>query len=155
MPSALESIEIVGGILLAVLLLAVAWTYLRRRYIARGESLTVCGLKQSSTDRWHVGLLRFGDNALEWYKLGGVSLRPHRRWQRQTLLLEAPAPLGEESIAILPGAWRVPCATVPTRSGAGAVSAPDAFELALQAPAYTALRSWQEASPPGFNVNVA
>jgi hypothetical protein len=29
------------------------------------------------------------------------------------------------------------------------------FELALQGPAYTALRSWQEASPPGYNVNVA
>ncbi|NUR82003.1 MAG: DUF2550 family protein, partial [Dermatophilaceae bacterium] len=61
------------------------------------------------------------------------------------LVLDAPELLvGRDSIPLLPDASRVPCA-----DGDGT------FELALQGPAYTALRSWQEAAPPGYNVNVA
>ena len=72
-------------------------------------------------------------------------MRPRHRWLRQRLLLEAPEPLGaNESIPLLPDASRVPCSDGDTR-----------FDLALQGPAYTALRSWQEAAPPGYNVNVA
>jgi hypothetical protein len=120
-------------------------TFLRRRYIAKGLPLTLCGLRRSEGDRWRLGLIRFGDNALEWYALGGVSVRPKHRWLRQRLLLDAPEMLhGGESIPLLPDASRVPCSDGDHR-----------FQLALQGPAYTALRSWQEASPPGYNVNVA
>ncbi|WP_374970073.1 DUF2550 family protein [Terrabacter sp. BE26] len=145
MPSALISTEVLIGTLLMAAVVVLATTYLRRRYIAKGLPLTLCGLRRPGTDRWRLGLIRFGDNALEWYTLGGVSLRPKRRWLRQRLLLDAPVPLqGAESIPLLPGASRVPCS-----------DGDDRFDLALQAPAYTALRSWQEASPPGYNVNVA
>lgn len=145
MPSVLVSTEIVIGTLLVVALLVLATTYFRRRYIAKGLPLTLCGLRQSGADRWRLGLIRFGDNALEWYTLGGVSVRPKRRWQRQRMLLDAPQLLhGADSIPLLPDASRVPCTDGET-----------SFELALQGPAYTALRSWQEAAPPGYNVNVA
>ena len=145
MPSALVSIEIVVGTLLLIIAAVLAFTYLRRRYIAHGLQLTLCGLRATGADRWRVGLLRLGENALEWYALGGVSLRPRSRWQRQTLLLQAPAALGRgESLALLPDASRVSCTD-------GVI----AFDLALQRPDYTALRSWQEAAPPGYNVNVA
>lgn len=145
MPSVLVSTEIVIGMLLVIALVALATTYLRRRYIAKGLPLTLCGLRQSDGDRWHLGLIRFGDNALEWYTLGGVSVRPKHRWLRQRMLLEAPMLLhGADSIPLLPDASRVPC-----------TDGDSDFELALQGPAYTALRSWQEAAPPGYNVNVA
>ena len=145
MPTALFSTEIVIGTLLVVAVVVLATTFLRRRYIAKGLPLTLCGLRRSDTDRWRLGLIRFGDNALEWYTLGGVSLRPRGRWLRQRLLLDAPELLqGADSIPLLPGASRVPCSDGDKR-----------FQLALQGPAYTALRSWQEASPPGYNVNVA
>jgi hypothetical protein len=144
-PSVLVSTEIVVGTLLVVAVLVLATTYLRRRYIAKGLPLTLCGLRLPSAPRWRLGLIRFGDNALEWYALGGVSLRPKHRWQRQSLLLDAPRALAvEEAIPLLPDASRVPC----THHGR-------AFDLALQGPDYTALRSWQEAAPPGYNVNVA
>ena len=98
-----------------------------------------------ASDRWRLGLIRFGDNALEWFTLGGVSVRPRHRWLRQRLLLEAPVHLaGSDAIPVLPDAYRVPC-----------TDGDDDFELALQGPDYTALRSWQEAAPPGYNVNVA
>ena len=145
MPSVLVSTEIVIGTLLALTVVILTTTYLRRRYIARGLQLTLCGLRQPGTARWRLGLIRFGDNALEWYTLGGVSVRPRHRWLRQRLLLEAPEPLhGSDSIPLLPDANRVPCSDGDSD-----------FELALQGPAYTALRSWQEAAPPGYNVNVA
>lgn len=145
MPSVLVSTEIVIGTLLVAAVVVLATTYLRRRYIAKGLPLTLCGLRRSESDRWRLGLIRFGDNALEWYALGGVSVRPKHRWLRQRLLLDAPEALqGSDAIPLLPDASRVPCS-----DGDGA------FELALQGPAYTALRSWQEAAPPGYNVNVA
>ena len=145
MPSVLVSTEIVIGTLLVVAVVVLATTYLRRRYIAKGLPLTLCGLRPSGSDRWRLGLIRFGDNALEWYTLGGVSVRPRHRWLRQRLLLDAPVPLrGSASLPLLPDASRVPCSDGDSE-----------FELALQATAYTALRSWQEAAPPGYNVNVA
>ena len=145
MPSVLVSTEIVIGTLLVIAVVVLATTFLRRRYIAKGLPLTLCGLRQSDGDRWRLGLIRFGDNALEWYSLGGVSVRPKHRWLRQRMLLQAPDRLrGHESIPLLPDASRVPC-----------TDGDSDFELALQGPAYTALRSWQEAAPPGYNVNVA
>ncbi|EWT02292.1 hypothetical protein N865_06790 [Intrasporangium oryzae NRRL B-24470] len=145
MPSALASFEIVIGTLLVIAVVVLAATFLRRRYIAHGLPLTLCGLRPTETDRWHLGLIRFGEHALEWYTLGGVSLRPKHRWQRQSLLLTAPRRLPRaEAIAVLPDAYRVVC-----------TDRAKTFELALQGPAYTALRSWQEAAPPGYNVNVA
>ncbi|MGW5238902.1 DUF2550 domain-containing protein [Monashia sp. NPDC004114] len=145
MPSVLVSTEIVIGTLLVIAVVVLATTYLRRRYIAGGLPLTLCGFRRRAGARWRLGLIRFGDNALEWYTLGGVSLRPKHRWQRQRLLLDAPKPLAaHETLPLLPDASLVTCSD-GTRE----------FELALQGPDYTALRSWQEAAPPGYNVNVA
>ncbi len=145
MPSALVSTEIVIGTLIVIAALVLATTYLRRRYIARGQPLTLCALRPAGTDRWRLGLMRFGGNALEWFPLGGVTLRSRHRWQRQRLLLDAPVHLaGRDVIAVLPDAYRVPF-----------TDGDHDFELALQGPDYTALRSWQEAAPPGYNVNVA
>ena len=145
MPSVLVSTEIVIGTLLVVAVVVLATTYLRRRFISKGQPLTLCGLRLRGSHRWRLGLIRLGDNALEWYTLGGVSLRPKHRWQRQRLMLEAPKPLTvEESIPLLPDASSVAC-----------TDGVSTFVLALQGPDYTALRSWQEAAPPGYNVNVA
>lgn len=146
MPSALVNTEIAIGTLLVLVLVVLAITWFRRRYIAKGLQLTLCGTRPASDERWRMGLIRFGDNALEWYALGGVSLRPKHRWERQALRLEAPVMLiGADAIPVLPDAYKVEASV--------AGGAP--FELALQGPAYTALRSWQEAAPPGYNVNVA
>ena len=145
MPTALVSTEIVVGTLLLLVVFVLATTFVRRRYIARGLPLTLCGLRESPGRRWRLGHIRFGDNALEWYSLGGVSLRPRHRWDRQSLMLNVPQRLSSaDVIAVLPDA-----------TGVSASDGKNEFELALQAPAYTALRSWQEASPPGYNVNVA
>ena len=124
MPSVLVSTEIVIGTLLVVAVAVLATTFLRRRYIAKGLPLTLCGMRRTESDRWRLGLIRFGDNALEWYALGGVSVRPKRRWLRQRLLLE---PLSRSTAATrsrsCPTPSRVPCSDGDSD-----------FELALQGP---------------------
>lgn len=145
MPTVLVSTEIVIGTLLLVVFVLLATRFVRRRYIAGGVPLTLCGHREGPRQQWRLGLVKFADEALEWYTLGGVSVRPKHRWQRQTLVLDAAQPLeAGDRISLLPQANRVSCTD-------GEAS----FELALQRPAYTALRSWQEAAPPGYNVNVA
>ncbi len=145
MPTALFSTEVVVGTLLMAIVVVLATTFVRRRYIARGLPLTLCGIRQAPSRRWRLGHIRFGENALEWYSLGGVSVRPRHRWDRQSLMLNVPQPLAAaDAIAMLPGAI-----------GVSANDGKGDFEFALQSPVYTALRSWQEASPPGYNVNVA
>ena len=113
MPSALVSTEIVVGTLIVVAVLVLATTFLRRRYIARGLPLTLCGMRRPASDRWRLGLIRFGDNALEWYTLGGVSVRPRHRWLRQRLLLDAPEPLAAATRS----------RSCPTRTGCRAATA--------------------------------
>ncbi len=145
MPSVLAYVEFAVGTLVGLVIALLAVVFVRRRTIARGKILTVCGVRRSGAARWRLGLVRFGTERLEWYSLGGLSLRPKFHWERTGLDLEAPSPLvGEQRIDELPEGMRVPCRY-----------AGESFELALQMPAYMALRSWLEAAPPGYNVHVA
>ncbi len=145
MPSPLISLEIVVGVLLGVLAVGFAGVFLRRRSIARGKLLTLCGVRHPHDDRWRVGLARFGTNRLEWFPLVGVTLRPRHTWDRLLLELDAPLTLeGSDRIDLLPDAFGVSCVYGDVQ-----------FDLAVQPPAYTALRSWLEASPPGAQANVA
>ena len=136
---------LVGGALLIVLAVLGA-TFTRRRLIARGKPLTVCALREPGDRRWRFGLARYGTTGLEWFTLGGMSLRPARRWDRTALDIGTGQPLvpGERPEILIPSAWKVDCCYRQ-----------DSFEIALAQAPYTALRSWLEALPPGYNANVA
>ena len=145
MPSAVASLEILVGVVLGVAGTLLAGVFLRRRAIARGRLLTLCGLRAPEGGRWRLGLARFGSAHLEWFSLGGLSLRPRHRWDRAGLDLDAPLTLvGSDRIDLLPEAYGVRCSHGDLE-----------FDLALQPPAYTALRSWIEAAPPGSTKYVA
>ncbi len=145
MPTALISVEIVVGVLVGVVCVALAGVFIRRRIIAGGKLLTLCGLRRAEGGRWRLGLARFGSTQLEWFTLMGLTLRPRHTWDRVGLDLDAPATLdGPDRIDLLPEAVGVRCYY-------GKVE----FDLAVQPPAYTALRSWLEAAPPGSTANVA
>jgi len=136
---------LVGGCLFLVGLVLGA-IFVRRRLIARGKPLTVCGLRERGEGHWRFGLVRYGTTGLEWFTLAGISLRPARHWERNLLEFDACRPFeaGEKPDVLLPGGMRVDCSYRDER-----------FEIALAQAQYTALRSWLEASPPGRNVNVA
>lgn len=136
---------LVGGVLFIVLAI-LAVTFVRRRLIARGKPLTVCALREPADKRWRFGLARYGTTGLEWFTLGGLSLRPARRWERTALDIGTGRPLlpGERPEILIPSALKVDCCYRQEN-----------FEIALAQAPYTALRSWLEAAPPGPNVYVA
>lgn len=145
MPTALVSAEIAVGALVVVVLVVLAATYTRRRAISRGRLLILCGWRQHAGDTWRLGHLRLGSSRLEWFSLVGLSARPGYTWERALLDLDPPQSMrSADVIDLLPDAAPVLCA-YGTRT----------FELALTPQAYTALRSWAEASPPGSTANVA
>jgi hypothetical protein len=138
MPDLLLSFEVAAGIVLGLALGFVGLVFLRRRSIARGRVLTMCGLRRA-TSSWRMGLMRYGVGQLEWYSLGGLTIRPKHRWEQRVLELGAPARVGTgQGLDVLTDPVVVTC----RHQG-------DPFELALSEAAYTALRSWLEAAPPG------
>jgi hypothetical protein len=146
MPTALLSAEIAVGVLLLILATFLTATYTRRRVISRGAILFVpCGWRANRRNRWRLGHLKIGNTRLEWYSLLGISTRPKRGWDRVGVDLEAPRPRRRSDlIDFMPDAVPVPCSDHGHR-----------FELGLSPGAYTALRSWAEAAPPGSAANVA
>jgi Protein of unknown function (DUF2550) len=137
------SAEVVAGTLVLLALFALAFIFVRRRSLAAGAPLMLCALQPHGGSSYRMGLMRFAGSTLEWFSLIGPSLRPSRSWERARLDLDAPS-ASEQLIAGLPEAVTVRC-----HYGS------DTFDLALAPSAYTAMRSWLESSPPGFNVNVA
>jgi hypothetical protein len=141
--SLLISAEIVAGVLVVLALSALLYIFVRRRLLSSGAPLMLCALQPHGRSQYRLGLLRFAGGTLEWFTLVGPSPRPAHTWERPRLELGPPRkPRGP--IAGLPDPVTVAC-----RHGA------DEFEMALAPAAYTAMRSWLESSPPGFNVNVA
>lgn len=143
MPSIWIPVEVLAGVL-ALLLVVVVAVFLRRRRIARGRVLTLCGIRTSAQPRWRLGLVRMGSAQLEWFSLNGLSRRPHHIWTRGGLELSAPVPLADgEGIALLPEAVLV----VGTY-----LDFP--FDLAMRPEDYRALRIWLESAPPSFNTDL-
>jgi Protein of unknown function (DUF2550) len=140
--SPLVTAEVVAGMLVLLALATLTFIFIRRRLLASQSSLMLCALRQHSPN-YRLGLLRIAGPRLEWFSLVGPSMRPRRTWDRGRLQLDAPgAP--HEVLAGLPDGVEVTC-----HYGA------NTFQLALAPTAYTAIRSWLESAPPGFNVNVA
>jgi len=142
--------ELLVGVVI-VLLLAATAVFVRRRAIAGGEPLMLCGLRERGSHRWQLGLARYSTHSLYWYTLAGPSTRPRRRWPRSLLRL-APAQHEDRgggaqlapSLSVMPHALVVDCEC-----------AGQLFQLALDAGPHTALVSWLEAWPPGYDAHVA
>ncbi|KUG55688.1 hypothetical protein AVL62_05180 [Serinicoccus chungangensis] len=92
---------------------------------------------------WRRGTLRFTEDRLSLRGRGGPSVGP---WMRGNLDLGVAGPLETADAAALGGAALI---RVPVSYGTAR------FELALGEQHYTALRSWVEAVPPGWNSHVA
>ena len=136
-------VEIIVGALALLAVLALAYIFVRRRLLSSGAPLMLCALRLPGRTSYRLGLLRFSGPSLEWFTLIGPSPRPVRSWERPRLEL-GPPEVAQEPISGLPDAVTVECHYEDEQ-----------FRIALAPPAYTAMRSWLESSPPGFNVNVA
>jgi hypothetical protein len=137
-PDLIFVIEIVVGLIVAVVggyLLAVT---LRRRAISRGKLLAMCAYAREGAHVWRNGFIRFGEGDVEWYPMRSVSVRPRHVWSRRSLDLGSPRPVDpRERLDLIDNAVWVPCHDGERR-----------FQLAMARSAYTALRSFVEAAPP-------
>jgi hypothetical protein len=141
--SPVSSAEIVAGALILLAVLALTYIFVRRRLLASGAPLMLCALQPHGRSPYRLGLLRFSGGTLEWFTLIGPSPRPARTWDRPRLELGPPG-LPHPAIAGNPEAVTVE----------GHYES-DTFSVSAAPDSYTAMRSWLESSPPGFNVNVA
>lgn len=113
--------------------------------LGRGALSFPCAYRREQTEPWSRGLLSYDTGRLDHFGRGGPFRSPLHRWQRSLLEL---GHARVEDPALVP--WLdAPVTAVPC------VYAGERFELALGRGHYTALRSWLESVPPGWNANVA
>lgn len=138
MPDLIFSVEVVVGIVVAVVVGYFLAVILRRRAISRGRLLAMCAYAREGTQGWRNGFIRFGEGDVEWYPMGGISVRPRHAWSRRSLDLGTPVPVGrDEGLDFIDDGVSVLC-----HDGTGA------FRLGMARSAYTALRSFVESAPP-------
>lgn len=127
-------------VLVAVLALVLVFLALRRRSIQRGASFDASvRLRQKRFGQgWALGMARYADDRLEWFRVFSLSIRP-RVFPRHDLAIgERREPDYPENLAIMPGHVIVACTV-----------AGEDVELAMSPEALTGLVAWREAGPPG------
>lgn len=134
-------------IVLAVLgaaLVMVLGFVLFNRYADTHQSLP-CAFRAEESAGWRRGALSYDSGRLDHFGRGGPFRVPDHRWDRAALSFGIARSLEATEVPWLTG----PVLAVPCEYGT------DRFELALGLEHYTALRSWVESVPPGWNANVA
>lgn len=131
------------AVLAAALLVGIAW-FVFSRISDRSHSFP-CAYREDESAPWSRGLLCYDTGRLDHFGGGGPRRSPQHRWQRATL--ELGMARSQDPVA-------VPWLAAPVVAVACDYSG-ERFELALGLEHYTALRSWLESVPPGWNANVA
>lgn len=128
-------IDSAGVVLLLVLAYGVLLV-LRRRWISRHGGTFELSVRIGRG--WVLGLGRYDEDALEWFRIFSLWPRPRRRWRRgQLRLVSQRHPEGHEAFSLYAGHV---VALMDTPEGD--------LQLAMSTPALTGLRSWLEAGPP-------
>jgi hypothetical protein len=128
-----------------VLLLVICYGLLlvvRRRVLSRGGGTFELSVRVRPSEAgrgWVLGLGRYRDERLEWFRIFSPSPRPRRSWRRSQLeIISQRKPSGPESFALYGGHLVIEC-----RTPGGHV------ELAMSPSALTGFSSWLESGPPG------
>jgi hypothetical protein len=134
----------------AVLLLLVGYgagLMVRRRIRARhGGTFELSHRLSAGADGrgWALGMGRYVDERLEWFRIFSLSPRPRAAWEREQLSYDGRRePLGVEQASLYPDHVVIRCHSV-----SGAV-----VELAMSEASLTGFQAWLEARPPGTDWN--
>jgi hypothetical protein len=140
-PFDLSVVELVA---LALLLLAATFLGIaaRRRLLQRDGGTIELSLRLKPEARgrgWVLGIGRFVEDDLQWYRVFSLAPGPRRTFSRRELqVLEQRPPRGAETYALLAGAVVMEC-----RTSAGPV------QLGMDPAAVNGFLAWLEARPPG------
>ena len=117
----------------------------RRRLLARDGGAFECSVRLRTTapgGGWVLGVARYGEDQLEWYRFFSYSVRPRCRFVRRSVrVIETRAPDPVEAVALYAGQQVLVLETRGART--------DRTELAMSPDSLTGLLSWLEAAPPG------
>lgn len=134
-------LDIAGAVLLIVLCYGVVLV-VRRRVLSRNGGTFELSVRVRSSVAgrgWVLGLGRYHDDSLQWFRIFSPSPRPSRNWARSDLeIVGQRDPDAAEAFALYGGHRVIEC-----RTPAGNV------EMALSASALTGFSAWLEAAPPG------
>lgn len=130
-----------GAVLLLVLLFGLLLV-VRRRVLSRHGGtfeLSVRAAGQPEGRGWVLGLGRYREDSLEWFRIFSPLPVAKRAWRRNDLrFVSQRVPEGAEEYALYAGHVVVVCQTPRGE-----------VELAMSPSSLTGLQSWLEAGPPG------
>ncbi|MEU9010495.1 DUF2550 domain-containing protein [Streptomyces sp. NPDC048479] len=143
---------LVGGLVVALVVIGLFVFGLRRRLIQRSGGTFDCSLRwnvpeetDGSGKGWVYGVARYSGDRIMWFRVFSYAPRPRRFLERSAIEVVARRkPEGEEELALLSDAVVLGCHHRGTR-----------LELAMSEDALTGFLAWLEAAPPGQRVNVA
>lgn len=137
----MTALDIVAGLALVAGLVLAALA-LRRRLLLRGGGTIDCSMRLSRGRGgmgWALGVGRYTDDELQWFRVFSFAPRPRRVLRRRTLAVRnRRRPSGSEAFALAAGVVVVECD-----------SADGPVDLAMSEPALTGFLSWLESAPPG------
>jgi Protein of unknown function (DUF2550) len=137
-----QVLGVLAGLLAASILLLAG----RRRWLNRLGGTFECSLRlrmRTPGAGWVLGVGRYSEGILEWFRYFSYSLRPRMVFPRRNVrVLETRMPNPVEAVA-LNGNEKVVC--LEMQDG----HAETQWELAMSEESVTGLLSWLEAAPPG------
>jgi hypothetical protein len=144
-----DSVVLAVLVCVAIVLLLATFAVRRRLLVRRGGAFG-CALRRKHAGQvtprgWILGLARYGDDEIEWFRIFSLSPRPSARLDRHALSIERRrAPDGMEAYAVPHDSVILVCSAeeVPV-------------DLAVPEAAATALQVWLEAVPPGAHLESA
>jgi hypothetical protein len=135
-------LEIVGGLFLLFGLI-IGGFIVRRRLLGRNAATFDCSLRRDLPRKpggWMLGVARYEEDRLEWFRIFTLDPRPGYVLQRARLdLIEGRQPTDDEIDSILPDSVVARCSYDQ-----------DVFELAMTQSDYTGFTPWLESAPPGI-----
>ena len=141
MPAWQWLLDSAGAVLLVILLFGVL-LIVRRRLLARHGGTFELSLRdtgQPAGRGWVLGIGRYREDSLEWFRVFSPVPSPKRHWARGDLeFVSVRDPEDGEEYALYAGSIVVVCAT-PSGNA----------EMAMSRSSLTGLQSWLEAGPPG------
>lgn len=144
MGSAIIAAEVALIVLAVLVVLAVAWLWLRRRWLSRTGGTFACSLRRdlsTPSPRWVLGVARYTDQQLQWFPAVSLSVWPGRSFDRAMVRAGSQRRASSQESAVLVDTQRILALEGPS----------DRVELAMDDNSLTGLLSWLEAAPPGMH----
>jgi hypothetical protein len=145
-----DSIDVADliGILVLIGAIIVLLFMVRRAAIRRGAASLECSLNLGAGRGWRMGLARYTDDDLQWFRLFSLAARPSLTASRPGIrIVSRRAPRRLEAVTVTAGAVIFEC------NLAGPDGTSRVVEFAMSSSGAMGFLAWVESSPPGTHTH--